>query len=172
MAPQGYWSEPSVAATFEDLMTHWRGLDGLSVQPVWNHRSKTGTAMRGPRHRDDNGSLPLTGREHLAMELPRELENMVGPLGNSSCFNKSEVPSSSNWKCDDDTAHEPSKLYGNQIERLGMKIKNDDRVWQVIQKEVMDWYESDTMGTMRRSEMVCFDTHFLSILKAQVGTSD
>lgn len=163
MALQGCWSEHSVAAACEDLMTHWRGPDALSLQYVRNDYAKNRMAVKEPCHRAGNDAPSSTGCGDLPSVLP-DLSAMLGPIGYSVCSTNSGIPSSSSCRCEMDTALELFKLYGNQIEQNSMETKKHNCVWKVIQKEVLDWYESDTTSGRGQQGMVCNNSSKFRVL--------
>ena len=81
MAVRDRWSERSAAATFEDLMVHWRGLDAVSIRSPREGHSKARVGMERRHHPDENCALPLTEREDLAMIPNSELIDMTRPFG-------------------------------------------------------------------------------------------
>lgn len=161
-----------MAAACEDLMTHWRGSDALSLQSFRNDYAKTHMAIKEPCHQAGNDAPFLTGSGDLLRAL-LDLSAMVWPIGDSVCSTNSGIPSRSSCKCEKETAHELLELYGNKIEQHSMETKKHDHVWKVIQKEALDWYESDTTSNRRQPGMVCYNSsNFRVPYKAQNDVAD
>ena len=86
-----------------------------------------------------------------------ELIDMTRPFRTPSLVNITAVPSRSNARYNDDTTYKPLDYYGKESVGHDLGAQLDGRVWEVIQKEVMDWYEPDTMNILGRLKKVGYD---------------
>lgn len=80
-------------------------------------------ALKEPYHPADNDSLSLTGSGGLLMVLP-DLSAMLDSIGDTVRSNYNGIPSRSSCICDDDTAHEPLELYGDETEQYSKEPRN------------------------------------------------
>ena len=118
------------------------------------------SSNRGRNHTED-GSMPLTGSEDIAMIPPDELVRMTRPLRSSSLFRPIDSCAADHAVPEDQLNQEDAfgtvGLTGGK--KIGMQL--DVRVWEVIQKEVMDWYEP-SQPQPRGCRQVCFPIAYYS----------
>ena len=103
------------------------------------------------RRRKEDGSLPLTGSGDLAMIPLSELMDMIRPLTLSSLF---DLERDSTMRR---LGHNTEYTHGS----TGIGKQLDTRVWELVQKEVMDWHDTWSTSGLRGGNLVFFTTFTL-----------
>ncbi|KAI9881196.1 MAG: hypothetical protein M1830_007174 [Pleopsidium flavum] len=112
----------------------------------------------GRRHqqRREDGLMPLTGSEDIPIIPPDELIEMIRPLRSSSLFDQLATPILDLALQDKDMHDEDSAGALGFTEQTSIGKQFDIRVWEVIQKELMDWYQPNQLNHRRG-----YSTHLL-----------
>lgn len=101
------------------------------------------------KKRRQDGSMPLTGSEHSSMIPPKELVERTRRLRSSSLPGSLDSARPILALEDRDVSDEEVAGDMDSAERSKIGKQLDLRVWEVMQREVMDWYEPSQLHSRR-----------------------